>query len=215
MGASAAINLSYVGQGPSGGGQIIADQTSGPKAKTLYGYGTLVSGSDATTAQVNWIDGTQSMGQTIVLPVQSVEAAQTYKGVANTALYHSVFADGALTTADSVIIAGFTTAANNQATAQAVTFVENNRFGIANSTAVAETNPAATATLNRGGTPIWVQTFYSGISAGSTTADALFVLGTNHFQPSLVDSKKFVLNYPTVTTSGVTINFGVVVAFSS
>ena len=214
MGASAAITLSYIGQGPSGQGQIIADQTSGPKSKTLYGYGTLVSGSDATTATVNFIDGTQTLGTTIVLPLQSVEAAQTYKGAVNTALYHSVGADSALAVGDTVVIAGFGTAANNQ-TAAVVTVVEANRFGVVNSTAVAETNPAATASDSKGGTPVWVQVFYSGVSGSSTTADALFQSGTNKFTASAVSNKTFLLNYPTVTTAGVTINFGCVIAFSS
>src|SRR5712691_483674 len=214
MGASAAINLSYVGQGPSGGGQIIADQTSGPKSKSLYGYGTLVAGSDATTATVNFIDGTQSLGKQVVLSLQSVDAPITYQGTANTAFYHSVFADSQLTVGQSLTIAGFTNAGNN--VTATVTFVLNDRFGVTNSGSVAETNPAATAVWTIGGVPVWITAFYAGNSAGaSTTADALFASGTNRFTASAVSATKWVLNYPTVTTSGVTINFGCVVAFSA
>ena len=213
MGASAAINLSYVGQGPSGGGQIIADQTSGPKSKSLYAYGQLVSGSDATTATVNFIDGTQSLGQVIVTSLQSVAAPVTLNGVANQAFYAGNKGASAFQVGQSAVIAGFATSANNvTATVNVVTATG---FYVTNASSVAETNPAATASVTVGGVPIFVNVFYSGISAGSTTADALFVLGTNHFQASLVDSKKFVLNYPTVTTSGVAINFGAVIAFSS
>ena len=51
--ATTSINLSYIGQGPSAGGQNIADQTSGPKAKTLYGYGALVATSGTWTSQTS------------------------------------------------------------------------------------------------------------------------------------------------------------------
>lgn len=216
MGASAAINLKYVGNGPSGGSQTISDITGGPKAKTLYGYGTLVSGSDATTAPVNFIDGVQKLGKPLLLSLQSVEAPATYQGVANIAWYHSVQADSQFAVGDKPIIAGFTNSGNNLAAGSevAISFVRADAIGIVNASSVAETNPAATASLNKGGVPVWVEVFPSGI-AGSSTADALFVLGTNHFQASLVTNTGFVLNYPTVTTSGVTINFGAVIAFSS
>jgi len=63
--AQAVVNLSYIGNGPSGSGQVIADQTSGPKSKTLYAYGTLVASSGTfvteTAAAVNFIDGTSTL----------------------------------------------------------------------------------------------------------------------------------------------------------
>ena len=215
MGASAAITLSYVGNGPSGGQQIIADQTSGPKAKTLYGYGTLVSGSDATTAPVYFIDGTQSMAKTIVLQAQSVDAPVTYLGTANVAFYHSVQGDGQIAVGDTVTIAGFSTSANN--TTGTVLYVVTGAIGISNSSSVAETNPAATISCSKGGVPVWVNVFYAGnpASGDSSTAAVAFANGTNKFTASAVTAKGFTLNYPTVTTSGVTIAFGAVIAFSN
>jgi hypothetical protein len=128
MGASAAVNLSYIGQGPSASGQIIADSTSGPKAKTLYGYGTIVSGSDAVSVVVNFIDGTSTLAKT----------------------------------------------------------------------------------------PVWVNLFYAGNSSDSSTAAALFQSGTNKLSLGAISgASSFVVNYPTVTTSGVSISFGAVIAFSS
>jgi hypothetical protein len=124
MGASAAVNLSYIGNGPSASNQVLSDGTPGPKSKTLYGYGTIVSGSDATTVQINFIDGTSVL-----------------KSV-----------------------------------------------------------------------PAFVNVFRAGNSGDSAAAG---VLSTLQLVPSAVDNAKFVINYPTVTTSGVTLSFGVVIGFSS
>jgi len=55
-----AVALSYVGQGPTANGQTIADQRSGPIAKTLIGYGTATLDGSATTFVVNFIDGTKT-----------------------------------------------------------------------------------------------------------------------------------------------------------
>lgn len=123
MGASAAVNLSYIGTGPAKSGQVIADNEGGAKAKTLYGYGTIVSGSDATTVTVNFIDGT-------------------------------------------------------------------------------ETLPAV---------PALVSVFRRGDSGDSATAS---IINTIALLPSAVDNTKFVVNYPTVTTSGVKLSFGAIIAFS-
>jgi len=55
-----AVNLSYVGQGPTGNGQTIADQRSGPIAKQLVGFGTATLDGSLTTFDVNFIDGTKT-----------------------------------------------------------------------------------------------------------------------------------------------------------
>src|SRR5208337_883694 len=149
------FNLSYIGNGPTGSGQIISDATPGPKSKTLYGYGVLKAatstGTTITSSNVGWIDGVQTLGKTIVLQVQSVDAPITYLGTANVAFYHSVQGDGQVAVGDSVTIAGFATVANN--TTATVLYVITGAIGVSNSSSVAETNPAATLVLTKGGVP--------------------------------------------------------------
>lgn len=53
-----AVNASYVGNGPSGNGQRIADQTSGPLAQKLVAFGQFTGDGAATTSTLNWVDGT-------------------------------------------------------------------------------------------------------------------------------------------------------------
>ena len=55
-----AVNLSYVGQGPTANGQTIADQTSGPKSKVLVGYGTATLDGSLTAFTINWVDGSKT-----------------------------------------------------------------------------------------------------------------------------------------------------------
>lgn len=210
MGASAAINLSYIGNGPSGAGQIISDATPGPKSKTLYGYGTLVSGSDATTAAVNFVDGVASLGKTIVIPINSVDASDGTNSV-----YHSVGADSAFQNGDLVTVLGCSVGANN-VSGVVVSKVGSDRFSAINSTGTAESGLLqASARVNRGGTPAWVNVFYAAASTDSSTAAGVFATGAGHFQATSVTSTGFTLNYPTVTTAGVTLNFGCVIAFSN
>lgn len=63
--AQAVVNLKYIGQGPSGSGQVFAGNDPGPASKTLYAYGTLVASSGTfcteTAATVNFIDGTATL----------------------------------------------------------------------------------------------------------------------------------------------------------
>src|SRR5271166_3405532 len=133
MGASAQVNLSYIGNGPTGSGQIISDATPGVKSKTLYGYGTLVSGSDATTAPVGFVDGVASLGRTIVIPINKVDASDGTNSV-----YYSVGADSALSNGDLVTVLGCSVSANN-VTGQVVSKVGSDRFSAINSTGTAET----------------------------------------------------------------------------
>ena len=210
MGASALIKLSYLGNGPSGSGQIISDATPGPKSKTLYGYGTLISGSDATTAAVGFVDGVATLGQTIVIPIWQVDASDGTNSV-----YHSVGADSSLGNGDLVTVLGCSVAANN-VTAAVVSNVGSDRFSAVNASGTAETGlTQASAKVNRGGIPAWVNVFYAAASTDSSTAAGVFATGAGHFQASAVTATGFTLNYPTVTTSGVTINFGCVIAFSN
>jgi hypothetical protein len=210
MGASAAITLKYVGQGPSGDGQIIADQTSGPKSKTLYGYGTLVSGSDATTAAVNFVDGVAGFGKKIVLRIQSVAASDGTNSV-----YSSTDACGQVAVGDKVTVTGCSVAANNVSAANVVA-VTSSTITVVNSTGTAESGLSGAVMVDAvAAIPVWVNVFYAGYSGDSATAAGVFATGANHFQPSSVSSTGFTLNYPTVTTSAVSIRFGAVIAFSS
>ncbi len=67
-----AVNLAYVGLGPTDSAQVIADHTSGPKAKTLMGYGTASVDGTAVTFAVNFIDGTKGFGKQVVTTAGAV-----------------------------------------------------------------------------------------------------------------------------------------------
>lgn len=155
--AISAVNLSYVGLGPSAGQQIIADQTSGPKSKSLVGFGTAILDGTATTFTANYIDGVQTMGRTVILPLQSVLAsvptpgtgALTLTAVAassgGTAVYTGTITGGAANAFVGVTftIAGFLSPQDNGifvATASTATTLT-----LTNPNAIAATH-AATAT---------------------------------------------------------------------
>ena len=210
MGASAAVNLSYIGPSVTGG-NILANEGSGPQARTLYGYGTIVSGSNATSVAVNFIDGTQTLGKTIVLPLSKVAVNATTSTYAD---YYSPNAVTQIKVGDTVSVVGFTNSGNN-VTNLAVSQVFTDHFTASNSGVVAETNSSATATDQTSALPVWVNLFYAGNATDSSTAAALFQTGTNKLSLGAVTTTGFQINYPTVTTSGVTISFGAIVAFSS
>lgn len=215
MSLGPAINLSYVGVGPTGIGQIVADQTSGPKSKTLYGFGVLTNGNTTTAATqqaVGFIDGIQSLGKTVVLQFQSVAAPVTYQGTANTALYSSTQADSQLAVGQSIVIAGFTNAGNNGTFT--ITFITASSIGVTNSSAVAETNPAATGSVSVGGVPVFVDVFVAGNSADTAAAVAAALASPGIFA-SAVSNTGFTLNYSAFATTAQTVHFGAVIAFSS
>lgn len=211
--AAPAINLSYIGQGPKSSGQLIADQTSGPKAKTLYAFGVATNGNTTTAANsapVNFIDGVQTLGKTTILQLQSVTAPATINGVANQAIYSSVFGDNLVLVGDSVVIAGFTNSGNNGTFT--VNVVSATGITVTNSSSVAETNGAATLSDTTGGTPIWVDAFISG-SASDTAAD--LAVASAAFFPSALSNTGFTLNWSALATTARTIHFGAIIAFSS
>jgi hypothetical protein len=221
------VNLSYIGQPkPAAGGQILANNNQGPLARTLVGLATIVLDGAATTGTINYIDGTQTFGKTIILPVQSVGASTgttpslvltavaassggnavytgtitggasnglvgltftvagfvnpsnngVFTAVASTATtltlnnpnaiaethaataqagvaaYNSVFGDGQVIVGDTVVIAGFTNAANNGTFI--VTAVGSSSVTVNNLAAVAEVNPAATLSDVQNATPL-------------------------------------------------------------
>lgn len=215
MSLGPAINLSYVGVGPTGIGQIVADQTSGPKSKTLYGFGVLTNGNTTTAATqqaVGFIDGIQSLGKTVVLQFQSVAAPVTYQGTANTAFYSSTQADSQLAVGQSIVIAGFTNSGNNGTFT--ITFITASSIGVTNSSAVAETNPAATGSVSVGGVPVFVDVFVAGNSADTAAAVAAALASPGIFA-SAVSNTGFTLNFSAFATTAQTVHFGAVIAFSS
>lgn len=210
--AAPAITLSYIGQ-PSvpGGGQIIADQTSGPKAKTLYAYGVATNGNTTTganSAPVYFIDGVQSFGKTVVLPIQKVVIDTSV--FTNGADYYSVGGTGQVKVGDSVTIAGFTNSGNNLTTTVAA--VTSSYITVTNSGAVTETNPAASLTDVVAAVPISVDAFISGSNA-DTAAD--LAVASAAFFPSGLSATGFTLNWAALATTARTIHFGAIIAFSS
>lgn len=211
--AAPSLNLSYVGNGPTGGNQIIADLTGGPKAKTLYGYGVAANGNTTTAANsapVGFIDGVQSLGKQVILQLQSVDAPITYLGTANTAFYHSVQGDGQVKIGDSVVIAGFTNSGNNGTFT--VTYVITGAVGVTNSGSIAEVNPAGSLSDVTAATPVWVDVFIAGNS--SDTAAVLAVAAGDLFA-SNVTNTGFTLNWAALATTAQTFHFGAIIAFSS
>jgi len=216
--AAPSLNLSYIGQGPTAGGQVIADQTSAPKSKTLYGYGIAANGNTtaaANAAPVGFIDGVQSLAKTLVLSIQSCGAATTAPdGTAHCVPYYSVQGCGQVAVGDTVTVAGFANANNNISTAAAVHGVTSSAIYVYNAnyaSVTAETNPAATLTDTTGGVPIAVNVFVSGNSADT----AAVLAAANPVWASTVTSTGFILNWTALTTTAQTFHFGAVIEFSS
>src|ERR1700677_248221 len=137
------VNLSYIGLGPTAQGQTIADQTSGPKGKALYAYGILTNGNTTTANTGNpvaFIDGVQSIQNSISIPVLNVAAPATIGGTANQAVYSGVGAYGQLRKGQSVTFAGFTNSGNNGTFT--INSLTTSTITVTNSSSVAETNPA-------------------------------------------------------------------------
>lgn len=184
-----AVNLTYVGAGPNANGQIVADQTSGPKSKELVGYGTATLDGSATTFSVNFIDGVQKLAQySIVLPAQAVAAPATINGTANQVIVtvnsgpgqpNSV---GQIAKGTSVTFAGFTNSGNNGSFT--VNAVGPNFVQITNASGVAETNFAATLTYTSGAAVAAVSVTRSG-NASDTAAISTTV------QPSALSNTGF------------------------
>lgn len=233
--AISTVNLSYIGQPkPAAGGQIVANNNQGPLGRTMVGLATISLDGATATGTINYIDGIQTFGKTIILPVQSVGVSTgttaslvltavatssggnavytgtitggaanalvgfqftvagfvgasnngTFIAVASTAttltlananaiaethaatvqggiaVYNSVFGDGQVQIGDTVVIAGFTTAANNGTFT--VTAVGSSSVTVNNLAAVAETNPAATLSDVQNAIPLAIALNVSG-----------------------------------------------------
>ena len=209
------FNLSYIGQGPSGVGQVFGNNTPGPLGKTLVGYGVLIAaattGTTITSSNVGWIDGIQSLAKTFVLSLQSVDAPITYQGTANTAFYHSVQANGQVKVGDSITTAGFTNSGNNAT--NTVTYVLSDRIGVTNASSVAETNPAGTLTDSTGGVPKLVSA--SACPQSTDTNGAVTGKAAATLVCSAVTATGCVLNYTALATTSNSVTVGFTLEFAS
>lgn len=203
--------LSYIGVGPTAGGQIINSGLGGPLSKQLWAWGTIINDTTAsgTTCPIGYIDGVQSLGKQVVLTVQSATAAATIGGVANQTIYSSVGPDSSIPVGASITIAGFTNSGNNGTFT--VTAVGASTFQVTNSGGVAETNPAATGVYTVGGIPQLVEVYLAGAAGDSTAAQKLV---TTLFA-SNITATGFTLNFPTITTAAAQFTFGAVLNFSA
>jgi hypothetical protein len=148
----AAANLSYLGQ-PSAPAQnqVLNSNDSGQLGKTIAGIATFIlDGATTTGLVINLIDGVQKVFQspTNITNLYAVAAPVTIGGVANQAVYQSAGSTGQYRVGNSVVIAGFTNSANNGTfTINALT---SSTIQVTNSSAVAETNYQATASVSAG-----------------------------------------------------------------
>lgn len=155
-----AVNAQIIGQssGSNAQGQVNSQGgVSGFQSKNLYLLSTSVLDGTLTAFTVNFIDGTQKLFQrTLVINALNVTAPATIGGVANQSVISGVGAFGALVVGQSVVVAGFTTSANNGTfTVNAVT---SSSITVTNASAVAETNnPSATVTANLGSSVLSVR----------------------------------------------------------
>lgn len=205
--------LSYVGQGPTGGGQIINSGLGGPLSKQLWGVATIINDTTAsgTTVPIGYIDGVQSLGKQIVLEFQSVTAPATINGVANQAVYSTVYGASEIPLNSSILFAGFTNSGNNGTFT--VNAVSATGITVTNSSSVAETNPAATGVLTVGGIPYLVEC-YLAQGTGDSTAAVILAAAKSLFATG-VTATGFTLNFPTLTTAAAQVTVGCVINFSA
>jgi hypothetical protein len=173
--ANSVINLGaspngYIGQPiqSAAQGQIYNNGTPGPLGSALSAIGTSTMDGASTTITVNFIDGVQKLSQyPVILNLQSVTAGATINGVANQSIYSGVGSFGQLRVGQSVVVAGFATAANNGTFT--VTAVFTSSVQVTNAgPSVAETNFSATLTATLG----------QRVSAVSASRSALNFAGT-------------------------------------
>lgn len=141
--------VTWIGQGPNANGQIIADQTSGPKAKTLVGVAKIKEDATNTAFTIGFIDGTQKIAQySVVLALQAVTAPATFNGTANVSFYSGIGSFMQIPVGTSIVTAGFATSGNNATLT--VLAIASNGFYAVNASAAAETNYSANATYTTG-----------------------------------------------------------------
>lgn len=153
--AISAVNLTYL-NGPQNGvnsvaaqGQVLGTNNGGPSSSIQYGLGTAILDGSSTTFTLNWIDGVQKPFQRqIFVQLLSVAAPATINGVANQAVYSGVGSFGQFRIGQSVVFAGFTNSGNNGTFV--ITAINTSAIQVTNSSSVAETNPAGTASVTVG-----------------------------------------------------------------
>lgn len=159
-----AVNLTYVGQGATAGGQEIANYGPGPLAKEVVGYGTATLDGSSTSFVVNFIDGNQNLAQTPkILQLLSATAASGGNTILTTSGPATQVALGT-----SITTAGFTNSANNGTFT--VKAVSTNTITVNNGSAVAETNPSATLTYQYGPAILGVSVSRMGASTDTAAA---------------------------------------------
>src|SRR5882724_6138828 len=154
--ANTVINMNAAGNGYIGGpatnvaqGQIYNQSPGGPGGSVITGIGTSTT-DGSLSFTLNFIDGTQSLGQyQVLLPLQSVTAGATIGGVANQSIYSGVGSFGQLRVGQTLVVAGFSTAANNGSFV--ITAVFTSAVQVTNAgPSVAETNFSATGSVTLG-----------------------------------------------------------------
>lgn len=205
--AISAVNLSYIGAGPTAAGQILASNDPGPLAKVLVGYGTATLDGSSTTFTVNFIDGVQKLEQsTVLLQLLSATAAATLGGVANQQVFTTANAATQIPIGTSVTTAGFSNSGNNGTFT--VTGVSTNTIQVTNSSGVAETNGAATMTFPFGPAVKAVQ-----ISRSGANSDTAAVSTT--VQPSALSNTGFTTTISAAGSNAQLLSFAVQIFLAS
>lgn len=171
--AIAATPLSYVGQPSSAAqGQIVNNGLGGPLSEQLLGIATFIGDGAATTATVQWIDGTQKIFQRplVVVSLASATAAATINGVANQTVYSGIGSYGQFRVGQTLVVAGFSNAGNNGSFP--ITAVSTSSIQVTNSGGVAETNPLASASVSFGAVLPVALGYRSGVSAANVADTA-------------------------------------------
>jgi len=199
-----AVNLTYIGQGPSsGGGQILNDNTPGPKGRSVVGYGQATLDGNLSAFTVNFIDGVATFGKSFTLRVQSVAASDGTNSV-----YSSTDACGQVKVGDTVTVRGCTVSANN-VTAAAVKAVTSSTITVANTSGTAESGLfGATMVDYVAATPVALLISRSG--AATDTA----AVGTT-IEPSAISTTGFTANISTAGSSAQLLSFCVEIFFAS
>ena len=167
-------NLSYVGGGPTANNQVNSYLAlTGAGAKSLDAYAKLVLDGAATTTTQNFIDGVQTFGQSVVLPLASVAASIGANAVYNTPAGPTFNMVG-----KSVVVAGFTNGANNGTFT--VVAVGSGNITLSNASAVAELNPAATAVVSISSNPVAIS-LQRVLAFGDTATSAVTVVQNGNY----------------------------------
>lgn len=197
----AAVNLTYVGNGPSGAGQILNDGTPGSRSRSLVGYGQATLDGSLSAFTVNFIDGVATFGKSILLSLQSVDVTDgTYTK------YHSTGGCGQVKVGDTVTIKGCPTSANNVSSA-AVHAIDSSSVTVANASGVAELCPQATLLDVTNATPVALLVSRSG---GATDTAAA---GTT-ITPSAITSTGFTANISAAGSNAQLLSFCVEIFFA-